>query len=90
MTKVLILCSSVYLNRALEIYCSPINKEYRKGEMARTNYKLSLVLKLDLQFDEAETKNTEAEKLRKEYLKEDWRPATGEESYDSLVNLWTR
>ncbi|KFY01636.1 hypothetical protein V490_00828 [Pseudogymnoascus sp. VKM F-3557] len=82
----------LYLQRALTIYKSPVNRDYRRGEMARTNYKLSLCHEANRNYDEAREAKMRAEELRKEICKEnsmEFHAATGEDSYDKLVNIWT-
>jgi len=70
------------------VYNSPVNRRYRKGEVARSTFMLSLVLDQAGQRDAAGARRKDAELARKDILKEKYQPATGLESYDRLVSLW--
>lgn len=80
------------LEKALYIYESGSDKDFRKGELARTTYKLGLVYQDQGKKDEAKSRFEHAQQLRIEVLGDNYigSEAADEESFDSLVSLWAR
>jgi hypothetical protein len=82
------------LEQALAVYKSGKDEGFRHGEIARTSYKLGLVLQELGDFEKADVAMKEARKLRKEVLQKSGRPTgeenAGEDGYDTLVSLWAR
>jgi hypothetical protein len=76
------------LERALTVYKSPANREYRTAEVARTTFMLSLAYENKGDVKLAREFRDVAEKTRKEILKDNYHPPVGLESYNSLVSLW--
>lgn len=80
------------LQIALRIYESGSDKDFRKGELARTTYKLGLVYHDQGKQDKADSCIEHAQQLRIEALGAKYvgSETTDEESFDSLVSLWAR
>lgn len=80
------------LEKALHIYESGSDKNFRKGEIARTTYKLGLVYQDQGEKDKAKTHFEQALQLRKEVLGDKYiaSEVINETSFDSLVSLWAR
>jgi hypothetical protein len=79
--------SSSLLNDALDIY---EKSSLLKNELARSNYKLGCVLQDSGDLEEGTKRIKNAEELRKEILKDEWKQAQGEEDFDRLVMFWSR
>lgn len=77
------------LIQALEIYNS--NTVFFKNEIARTEYKLGCVYQGLGDKENGREAIKEAERLRKEIVPpEKWAPALYEESFDDIVQFWSR
>jgi hypothetical protein len=72
----------------LKIYHSGTDEGFRKGEIARTKFKLGLTFKDLGQIEDANVAIQEAEKIRREILGSKYFQSAGEDSYDSLVSPW--
>ncbi|KAF3286803.1 hypothetical protein TWF970_008642 [Orbilia oligospora] len=81
-----------YLENALKVYQIGSDATYRNGEIARTTFKLSLVLaKMDReQQAAAEDERKTAEVFRKKSMGMKYFPSDEESEYDNLVSLWAR
>lgn len=75
--------------RALDIYNHDTPELYNT-EIARTKYMLGTTYQDLGDNEKGETLLAEAEDLRRSIMGKDWIVAEGEESYDSLVNFWSR
>ncbi|KAK1833470.1 hypothetical protein QBC39DRAFT_346112 [Podospora conica] len=83
------------LEQALDVYKSGKDEGFRHAEIARTSYKLGLVLQ---EFPGETQKAAEAIEVAKEFrrkvLQKSGRPVenedVGEDEYDALVSLWAR
>jgi hypothetical protein len=74
------------LQNALKVYQTGPDKEFRKGEIARTYYKLALTRLKMKQNAIADKDFARAEALRKELVSAD-SVLCGESLYDSLVSV---
>lgn len=82
------------LEQALAVYKSGKDEGFRHGEIARTSYKLGLVLKELGESENAIVAMEAARGLRDEVLQKSGRSAgeedAREDGYDNLVSLWAR
>lgn len=75
--------------QALDIYNHDTPELYNT-EIARTKYMLGTTYQVLGDNEKGEALLAEAEDLRRSIMGNDWIPAKGEESYDLLVNFWSR
>lgn len=86
-----VLYHSESLERALKRYKSRSDQGFRRGEIARTTYKMGFFYhELGNHDDLAATYLNEAEDARKELLGDEYYPAVGEASFDLLVSIRAR
>lgn len=81
---------SQHLKKALTIYSSGQGTPFRKGEIARTTFKLGTVYLLQGNVDLGQAQIDEAQRLRKEIMGEEWFDANTEDAFDKLVSIWSR
>ncbi|KAL8833577.1 MAG: hypothetical protein Q9170_004192 [Blastenia crenularia] len=70
--------------KALGVYMSGSDQNFRRGEIARSNFQLARVLK-ELGLEESKERFERAEELRKDLLGSDYSPQANEEAYDNLL-----
>ncbi|KAF3192527.1 hypothetical protein TWF788_000138 [Orbilia oligospora] len=79
-----------YLKNALKVYQLGSDATYRSGEIARTTFKLSLVLAKMGRTQKAEDERKTAEVFRQKSMGRKYFPSDEESEYDHLVSLWAR
>ncbi|KAF3193139.1 hypothetical protein TWF225_010984 [Orbilia oligospora] len=79
-----------YLKNALKVYQLGSDATYRSGEIARTTFKLSLVLAKMGRTQQAEDERKTAEVFRQKSMGRKYFPSDEESAYDHLVSLWAR
>lgn len=88
--RILLIRSSNALERALSVYRSGSDQSFRQGEIARTTFKLGLVLAEMGMEKESKEHLSEATNIRKSLLRERFAPTMDEKAFDELVSLWAR
>ena len=76
------------LKEAPRVFQSGTDQSFHQGEIARTTYKMGMVLIAAGQVRDGEEHIKKAEDLRRAILGEKFLPAQGESAYDELVSPW--
>ncbi|KAF2685916.1 TPR-like protein, partial [Lentithecium fluviatile CBS 122367] len=78
------------LLKALHVYQSGSDRQFRDGEVARTSFKLAEVLEELGDHSEAAKYRKQADELRRSRTGKAYTPNPSESDYEELVSLWAR